>query len=237
MKQTIDFIGENITKNRQIHHTVVNAGKIVMMQDDPELYHSVVSADLINADGQAVVWAATLLGKKLPERVAGIDLMENLVSFAHENRYKIFLLGAREEVVKSVAEIYSTKYNAALIAGYRNGYYRPDEEAQIAHEIATSGANILFVAISSPKKENFLYRYKDKLRSVNFIMGVGGSFDVIAKVTNRAPKWMQRVGLEWLYRLLQEPRRMWHRYTVGNIRFLALTLKELLSRSEKTNIA
>lgn len=226
MKQTLEFIGEAIRQERQIHHTVVNAGKIVMMQDDQELFESVVNADIINADGQAVVWAARILGKKLPERVAGIDLMENLVAFANDHKYKIFLFGAKEEVVKAVADTYIKKYSPSIIAGYRNGYYQQDEEKQIAEEIARSGAHILFVAISSPKKENFLFRHKSILNNINFIMGVGGSFDVVAKITNRAPRWMQKVGLEWLFRLLQEPRRMWHRYTVGNLRFMLLILKE-----------
>lgn len=230
MQQTLEYIADCIRKNRQIHHTVVNAGKIVMMQDDRQLFESVVKADLINADGQGVIWAARLLGKKLPERVTGIDLMDNLVSFAHKNKYKIFLFGAKEEVVSSVAGIYSRKYSPDIIAGYRNGYYQPEEEEQIAKGIAKSGAHILFVAISSPKKENFLFRHKQILKNVNFIMGVGGSFDIVANITSRAPRWMQRTGFEWLFRLLQEPRRMWHRYTVGNLRFMVLIVKELLKK-------
>jgi N-acetylglucosaminyldiphosphoundecaprenol N-acetyl-beta-D-mannosaminyltransferase len=230
MQQTLEYIGDCIRHKRQIHHTVVNAGKIVMMQDDPQLFESVVKADLINADGQGVIWAARLLGKKLPERVTGIDLMDNLVKFAHENKYKIFLLGAKEEVVRTVAGTYSRKYSPDIIAGFRNGYYRPEEEEEIAEVIAKSGAQILFVAISSPKKENFLFHNKHILKDINFIMGVGGSFDIVANITDRAPGWMQRIGLEWLFRLLQEPRRMWRRYTIGNIRFILLILKELLKK-------
>ncbi|MFZ6012331.1 MAG: WecB/TagA/CpsF family glycosyltransferase [Bacteroidota bacterium] len=230
MEQTLEFIGESIRAKKQLHHTVVNAGKIVMMQDDKQLFESVVNADLINADGQAVVWAARLLGKKLPERVAGIDLMEKLVAFAHKQGYKIFLFGAREDVVTAVADVYRKKYSDKIIAGYRNGYYKPEDELQIAQQIASSGAQILFVAISSPKKENFLFRYKDMLKDVNFIMGVGGSFDVVSNKTKRAPVWMQKLGLEWFYRFAQEPRRMWYRYTVGNFRFIMLTLKELVKK-------
>lgn len=233
MKQTLDYIEEGIKQKGQIHHTVVNAGKIVMMQDDKELFQSVITADLINADGQAVVWAATILGKKLPERVAGIDLMENLVAIAHDHNYKIFLFGAKEQVVRDVAEIFSKKYSPSIIAGYRNGYYSQQEERKIAEQIASSGAHMLFVAISSPKKENFLFQHKHLLKNINFIMGVGGSFDVVAKMTNRAPKWMQQLGLEWLFRFLQEPRRMWYRYTVGNLRFILLILKELRKQSRQ----
>jgi N-acetylglucosaminyldiphosphoundecaprenol N-acetyl-beta-D-mannosaminyltransferase len=230
MEQTIQYIGGAIQSGIQVHHCVVNAGKIVMMQRDKQLYTSVVQSDLINADGQAVVWAARFLGTPVPERVAGIDLMEALAAFAHKHQYKIFLLGAKEEVVTKVKEVYSNKYSPGLIVGTRNGYFGEEDESSIAKEIADSGAQLLFVAITSPKKENFLYRNKTLLSKVNFIMGVGGSFDVVAGITQRAPKWMQQAGLEWFFRLIQEPRRMWHRYTVVNAQFIWIFLKDALKR-------
>lgn len=225
MNETLSSIAMAIEKRRHLHHTVVNAGKIVSMQRDPQLRESVVNADIINADGQGVVWASKLLGKPLKERVAGIDLMEELVRLASHNRYKVFFLGAKEEVVRTVVDHYSEVYSPDIIAGYRNGYFKKEEEPAIARQIAESGANILFVAISSPTKENFLYQNRDTLQQVNFIMGVGGSFDVVSGLVRRAPVWMQRAGLEWLYRVYQEPRRMFKRYMVGNARFLALVLK------------
>jgi len=226
MAETLHLILNTIHQKSQIHHTVVNAGKIVKMQENKELKQSVISADLINADGQAVVWAAKFLGKPIKERVAGIDLMQNLVAIASREELKIFFFGAKEEVVKKVVEIYSNNYSPNIIAGYRNGYFNKDEEVTIAQEIADSGANILFVAISSPIKENFLYTYRDILRKVNFTMGVGGSFDVVAGKVTRAPKWMQKNGLEWLHRVFQEPRRMFMRYLVGNTKFIFLVIKE-----------
>jgi len=228
MKETVQIIDMAIKEGKHIHHVVVNAAKIVKMQEDKDLYNSVVNADIINADGMPIVWASKLLRNPLPERVAGIDLMQELIKLAYRQGYKIFFFGAREEVVKKVVEKYSKEYSPEIIAGYRNGYYSEKEEPLIAKQIAESGANILFVAISSPKKEKFLYKYKDVLKNVNFIMGVGGSFDVIAGKVKRAPKWMQRCGLEWFYRLLQEPRRMWKRYLIGNTKFMILFLKEFL---------
>lgn len=224
--QTLSLIDESITNNKQIHHTVVNAGKMVTMQKDPELRKSVIEADLINADGMAVVWASKFLGKPLPERVAGIDLMESLVKLALKKGHKIFFFGAKEEVVREVVNTYSTIYSPSIIAGYRNGYYNKDEEQAIADQIASSGANILFVAISSPKKENFLYNYRDILSKVNFTMGVGGSFDVVAGKVKRAPLWMQKSGLEWFFRFAQEPKRMWKRYLVGNYKFIKYVIQE-----------
>ena len=226
MLETLDIVKDSIKSNQQIHHVVVNAGKIVAMQSDLELKKSVNKSDIINADGQAVVWASKVLNKPLKERVAGIDLMTNLIDISQENKYKIFFFGAKEAVVKKVVDLYSNKYSKDIIAGYRNGYFKKEEEKQIAQEISKSGANILFVAISSPTKEKFLYQHKEILKNVNFIMGVGGSFDVVSGLVKRAPLWMQHSGLEWFYRFLQEPKRMWKRYLVGNTKFIWLVIKE-----------
>ncbi len=232
MLETLLRIEKAIESNKQVHHVVVNAGKIVDMQSDPQLRKSVNESDLINVDGQAVVWASRFLGKPLKERVAGIDLMINLVELAHKNNYKIFFFGAKEEVVKKVVDVYTQTYSNNIIAGYRNGYFKKEEEKLIAEKISRSGANILFVAISSPTKENFLFQNKKILKNVNFIMGVGGSFDVVAGKVKRAPVWMQRFGLEWFYRFLQEPERMWKRYLIGNTKFILLVLKEKFNNAK-----
>ena len=226
MSETVDSVVQAIERKKQLHHVVVNAGKIVALQKDLVLRDSVNECDLINADGQSVVWASKLLGQPLKERVAGIDLMDNLVELSYRKGYKMYFLGAKEEIVEKVVKIYTEKYNSDIIAGFRNGYFSQEDEERIAFDISDSQAQILFVAISSPTKENFLYRNKEHLAKVNFIMGVGGSFDVIAGKVKRAPKWMQKYGLEWFYRFLQEPGRMWRRYLVGNTKFIWLVLKE-----------
>jgi N-acetylglucosaminyldiphosphoundecaprenol N-acetyl-beta-D-mannosaminyltransferase len=228
MQETIQIVDNTISEGKQLHHVVVNAGKIVAMQKDLQLRQSVNESDLINADGQAVVWASKVLGKPLKERVAGIDLMVNLVTLAHQKNYKIFFFGSQEEVVKKVVDAYTNQFSPNIIAGYRNGYFKKEDEQSIAQEIGQSGANILFVAISSPTKENFLYENKVLLQKVNFVMGVGGSFDVVAGKVKRAPLWMQDVGLEWFYRFAQEPKRMWKRYLLGNSKFILMVLKERL---------
>ena len=226
MKDTINLVEKTIVAKKQLHHIVVNVSKIVLMQKDAELEKSVIQADIINADGQGVVWAANFLGLSLPERVSGIDLMESLVEMSYYKRYKCYFLGARENIVQKLVAIYKEKYSEDIIAGFRNGYFNEQEESDIARKISESGANILFVAITSPKKEIFLNKYKDQLKNVNFIMGVGGSFDVISGKIKRAPIFMQRIGLEWFYRFLQEPRRLWKRYLLGNIKFIWLVIKE-----------
>lgn len=225
MDETLQHINNCIAYQKFTQHVVVNAAKIVDMQHDQLLRQSVLESDIINADGMAVVWASRFLGKPLPERVAGIDLMMNLVEMAHEKGYKCFFLGAKEEVVTKVVEIFKEKYSESIIAGYRNGYFDEKDEESIAKEIGNSGAHMLFVAISSPKKEIFVNKYKNIMK-VPFVMGVGGSFDVVAGKTKRAPLWMQKIGMEWFYRFTQEPRRMWKRYLVGNSKFIWLVLKE-----------
>ncbi len=225
MSETLKKIDKSISNKNQIHHCVINAGKVIKMQNDKKLYESVICSDIISADGMSIVWAAKIFGYKIKQRVAGIDLMENLVALAHKKKYKCFFLGAKERVVKKVVDHYSHKYSNQVIAGFRNGYFDNDQEKIIINQIIKSKANLLFVAMTSPKKETFLNKYKNELKSVNLIMGVGGSFDVISGELKRAPLFMQKIGFEWFYRLIQEPRRMWRRYLIGNFKFIIIILR------------
>ncbi len=225
--QTVDIIIDGINSGKNIHHVCVNAAKVVAMQTNPILKKSVLNADIISPDGQSIVWASKILGKPLPERVNGTNLMEKLIHVSYKQNLKIYFLGATHEVVEKVVSRYRQEYGDKIIAGYRNGYFDKSEEALVAKQIESSGANILFVAMPTPIKENFLFINKKALKSVEFIMGVGGSFDVVSGITKRAPKWMQQCGLEWFFRLLQEPRRMFKRYLIGNTKFVLLVLKEL----------
>lgn len=136
-------------------------------------------------------------------------------------------MGAHENVLNKVVEKYSNQFGPEIIAGYQNGYFTKEDEMQLVKEIAESKPHILFVAMTSPKKEIFLNTYKESIRAP-FIMGVGGSFDVVAGLVKRAPQWMQASGLEWLYRVYQEPKRMWKRYLFTNTFFILLLSKELI---------
>lgn len=226
MEETIGEIETAINNKKQIHHVVVNAGKIVAMQTNPELRESVNSADIINADGQAVVWASKLVRKPIKERVAGIDLFINLIQYAHKKNQTIFLLGATQEIVEKVKNRISKEYSPNVVAGYVNGYFEKEEEAEIIEQIVSSKPQMLFVAMTSPKKELFLFRNREALSKVNFIMGVGGSFDVYSGNLQRAPVFLQKIGMEWFFRLIQDPRRMWKRYLIGNAKFVALVFRE-----------
>ncbi|WEO76919.1 WecB/TagA/CpsF family glycosyltransferase [Cryobacterium sp. SO2] len=204
---------------------VVNAAKIVKMRTDTQLRSSLLEADVLLADGQSVVWASRILGHPLPERIAGIDLFERLLEAANRERRSVYFLGARREVLDQLLERVRMRYPRLIVAGSRDGYFADSEAAGIAATIAHSRADMLFLGISSPKKENFLARYGAEL-NVPLLHGVGGSFDVLAGVTRRAPERWQRLGFEWAYRLLQEPGRLWNRYLFTNTAFIALTLRE-----------
>jgi len=225
MNETLEVINEAVIAKKQVVHNCINANKVVLMEKDKLLHNSLVQADIISADGQAIVWSSKLFNKPLPERVPGIDLMENLMTLAVEQGYKVYLFGAKQEIVEKVAMHYGDTINSDLIAGYRNGYFSEDDELKIVEDINNSGAQILFVAIPSPQKELFINKYRAKMPNIYLLMGVGGSFDVIAGSVPRAPRWMQNVGLEWFYRLIQEPKKMWRRYLIGNFIFLFLTIK------------
>lgn len=221
--ETVEKIFYSICSGVFLQHSVVNVAKIVHMQSDMDLRKSVNDCDIVNIDGMGVVWGARFLGHKVPERVAGVDLFHDLLAMSAQERFPVYLLGATAEVVAQTAQRVQLLYPGLTVAGYHHGYFWEDEEAMV-RVIRESGARLLFVAITSPKKENFINRWRDQL-GVNFVMGVGGTFDVVAGKVKRAPLWMQRSGLEWLFRVIQEPRRMWKRYLVTNSKFAVMLLQ------------
>ncbi len=232
MPETLETVETIIEDRVPTQHVVINVAKLVIMQKDEKLRDIVNTCSLINADGQGIVWGAKMLGIRIPERVAGIDLFMNLMALADKKKYRVFFLGAHEEVVQKVVEIFSERYPSMVVAGYQNGYFRRENEEQVVEKIRQSEADMLFVAMSSPQKEYFLNKYTEAMQ-VPFVMGVGGSFDVVAGVTRRAPIWMQRVGLEWLYRIICEPRRMTPRYLSTNTAFFLMMVKALLFGKKK----
>jgi N-acetylglucosaminyldiphosphoundecaprenol N-acetyl-beta-D-mannosaminyltransferase len=227
MEQTVELIFKSINEGSQIVHSCINAYVVVLMNKDTELKNQLQQSDIVSADGKSVVWASHLFRKPLPERVPGPDLMDALMKMAMIKNNKVFLFGAEEEIVNKVASHYKKMLSPNIISGVRNGYFNDNEETEIVKQINNSGAQLLFVAIPSPAKEIFINRYRHKMPNIMLLMGVGGTFDVIAGKVKRAPMWMQNIGMEWFYRLLQEPRKMWKRYLLGNLEFLILLLKNL----------
>ncbi len=225
MEETLQRVGGFIADGRPHQHVVVNVDKLVKAARDPQLRRIINDCALVNVDGMPVVWASRLLGRPLKERVAGIDLFDALMHRAAAEGWRVFLLGAEEAVVQEVRRRYAQRLPALQFAGVRNGYWKPEEEAGVVEQIAAARTDLLFVAISSPKKERFLGQHQQRMR-VPFAMGVGGSFDVAAGKVRRAPRWMQRSGLEWFFRFLQEPRRMVRRYFVEDMAFLPMLWRE-----------
>lgn len=226
LPQTVSWIIRTIKLGIPISHADINTFKVVQMKDDQALKESVAAADLISADGMGIVWAAKLLGKKLPDRVTGIDLMQTLVKEAAPINKTIYLLGAKPAVVEKVAAIYREEYGSDFVKGFHHGYFKESEEGSIAREIAEAKPDFLFVGMTSPRKEYFLFRQSETLAQIPYKMGVGGSFDVISGLIPRAPLWIQKIGMEWAFRLSREPVRLFKRYTLDNLKFLWLLLQE-----------
>jgi N-acetylglucosaminyldiphosphoundecaprenol N-acetyl-beta-D-mannosaminyltransferase len=221
MAETLGLAEQAMRTQQPMLHTVVNVAKLVHMGKSAELREDVASADVINVDGAGVLWGARLLGLDISERVAGVDVMTEMFALCAANGYRPFLLGAEQDVLEAVAANLSRRYPQMVIAGMQNGYFGADDEAGIIAAINQSGADCLFVALPTPRKERFLKRYRAELVP-SFIMGVGGSFDVYGGKVARAPMLVQRLGLEWLFRIAQEPGRLWRRYYETNTAYARL---------------
>jgi len=205
----------------------INGNKIAQVSTDPEMRQIMSRADYVLADGQPLLPMGRMLGIRIPERIDGIGLMGRLLAFASEHGYSVFLLGAKQSVLDACMAKIVEKHPTIKIAGSRNGYFKAEESRDIAAEIRKTGADILFLGMGSPMKERFADQFAEAT-GVPVIQGVGGSFDVIAGCVKRAPVWLQRIGLEWIYRIVQEPRRMFWRYVKTNAQCMWMFMKALI---------
>ena len=220
MGETVEYVDVFIREKRPLHLVGVNADKINEIQKDDHLKKIVNESAIINADGISVIWASRILGEPVKERVAGIDLMYELLDLSEKQGYSIYLLGAKQHIIEKTYENIRKMYPALSIAGYRNGYFKKDEWQTIAEQIKASKADIVFIGISSPLKEYLVEYFQREAGITGVLMGVGGSFDVVSGEIARAPKWMRNMGLEWFFRYLQEPKRLGKRYFLGNVEFI-----------------
>jgi N-acetylglucosaminyldiphosphoundecaprenol N-acetyl-beta-D-mannosaminyltransferase len=207
-------------------HVAINAAKVVAARHDSRLRQIIESCAIANADGQSVVWASRLLGHRLPERVTGIDFMLRMWEVAAERGLRVYLLGSKPETVRRTADV--ARAQGVEVVGARDGFWTPEGEAAVVADVAAARPDLLFVGLPTPRKEEFLHRHLGALRA-GLAVGVGGSFDVVAGVVSRAPEWMQKSGLEWLHRMVQEPRRLFGRYIHGNVEFIFLVAREVVS--------
>jgi N-acetylglucosaminyldiphosphoundecaprenol N-acetyl-beta-D-mannosaminyltransferase len=230
MPATVARCVEIVEAGEWAQHMAINVAKLVSLRGDDRMREIVAGSDLISADGQGVVWGARLLGVRLPGRVAGIDLMDALLAESARRGWRVFILGARREVLDRAIRVLEERHPGLVVAGSRDGYFTSEETSAVCAEIRETRADVLFVAMSTPRKELFLAEHGPDL-GVALGMGVGGAIDVVAGVTARAPEAWQRAGMEWLYRLLQEPRRMFRRYATTNARFALMLAAGVVRRS------
>ncbi len=203
-KITKDNLMENIDqwiKNKSMHNYIIsiNLGKICMMQKDKKLFNCINNSTINISDGISVIIASKLIGNPIPERIPGIDLMDNLLKMAHLHKYRVFFFGAKKKVLIQLINIYQKKYPNLQISGYRDGYFNKSDIEDIITQINNSKTDILFLGLGLPQKEYFVYDYH-KIINCPVIVPVGGSFDVLAGLKRRAPLFMQKIGAEWLWR-------------------------------------
>lgn len=208
--------GADAARRRARHATrlVVTLNPEIAMaaQRDPALRLAVESADLVVADGIGLVWAAAMTGRKLPGRVPGVELLEGLLADAARLGLRVFFLGARPEAVAEAARRAVARFPGLPLVGYHHGYFRPAEEEHVLATVRAAKPDLLFAGMGAERELKWLFRHRERL-GARVAMGVGGSFDVLAGRLRRAPAWVRRLHLEWLFRLVQEPGR-WRRQAV-----------------------
>jgi len=229
LEETIAAADEAMQRRKTLHHVCINVAKFIAMRSNPELDGDVRSSHLISVDGMGILWTARLLGVPVPERVAGVDLMQGVIRLCEKKGYRPYFLGARHDVLLKSITYIKAGFPRLNTAGWRDGYFKPEDECEVVAGIKSSRAHCLFIGMPTPRKERFLARFRDDL-GVPFIMGVGGALDVLAGHVRRAPRVVQNIGLEWLFRTIQEPRRLGPRYLTTNAAFARLIAKELASR-------
>lgn len=232
MKDFVQLIEQKINNREPVHVLGINADKIVAIKNDIKLRNIVDCADIIHPDGISMILASHILNKNISERVAGIDLMEKLLSLANSKNYTVYFLGAKDCTLNKMLKNLEKKYSQLKIVGFKNGYFSQEEWSNVANDLKNLNPHLVFVGITSPKKE-YLIDYLMNQGVNTVFMGVGGSFDVLSGEVKRAPLWIQKCYLEWCFRLLQEPKRLFKRYLFGNLKFLKIIVQEKVESTRK----
>jgi N-acetylglucosaminyldiphosphoundecaprenol N-acetyl-beta-D-mannosaminyltransferase len=233
MTETVDLARGAVRSRQRLQHVALNVAKFVNMRRDPVLAADVANSDVVSIDGMGIVWAARCLGLPARMRVTGIDLLTELLAVCADEGFKPYFLGATPEISEQAVKRVREKHPSIQFAGVTDGYFSAEQERRVVDSIRNSGADCLFIGMPTPRKERFLANYRDEL-NVPFIMGVGGALDVLAGQIRRAPAQMQQLGLEWLYRVYQEPGRMWWRYAKTNTLFAGILAQAVVQQSLQT---
>jgi N-acetylglucosaminyldiphosphoundecaprenol N-acetyl-beta-D-mannosaminyltransferase len=216
--------------DRQTHTVItVNVAILMMMRSNPRLAQAIEQADLVVTDGMPLVWASGWLGSPVPRRrpgTTGTDLMLSLLEGGEKRKLRVYLLGTTEERLTGLKKAIALRYPGVTVAGARNGYFSAEQYPEVTAGIRESKADLLLVGMPAPFKEIWCEEHRDAL-CTPAILGVGGAFDVVAGFVPRAPVAFQNAGLEWAWRLMMEPRKLWKRYLVTNTQFLSLLARAL----------
>ena len=230
MAETVDCARDAMQNRKRLQHVALNVAKLVNMRRDPVLAADVANSDLVSIDGMGIVWGARFVGLPTRVRVTGVDLLAELLTVCAHEGFKPYFLGATRETLELAVARTRERYPALVFAGWRDGYFSAGEEKQIVDDIQNSGADCVFIGMPTPRKERFLAAHREELNTP-FIMGVGGAFDILAGQIRRAPERMQQLGLEWLYRIYQEPGRMWWRYAKTNTLFAGILARAIVQQA------
>ncbi|MCS6918719.1 MAG: WecB/TagA/CpsF family glycosyltransferase [Fimbriimonadales bacterium] len=207
MAEALQRIEQLIQRREPSLVITADANAILIALQDAEFHELMETAPLITADGAGLIWAGKRLGQPFPERVSGVDLVEQLTRLSHEKGYRLYFVGAAHGVAERAAQNLLAQYPQAQIVGAQHGYFQPTDEPAILAQIAAARPDVLLVGMGMPRQEKWAWRHRFA-HGAPVMIGVGGSFDVYAGVVKRAPRWMQRTGCEWLWRLLQDPRKI-----------------------------
>lgn len=228
MEQTLIKIDELLKNKRKSYIVTPNVDHIVKLEEDSEFRLVYDKADLVLTDGMPLIWISKLIKTPIVEKVSGADLLPEVCKMANERNYSVFFLGAAPGVAEKAANILRNKYEDLNICGYYSpklGFENDkDEVNNIIGMINKEKPDILALALGTPKQEKFIYKYKDEL-DVGITLNIGAAIDFLAGNVKRAPKWMQNSGLEWLYRLYKEPKRMFKRYIIDDMKIIRIIFK------------
>lgn len=224
MSDTVKYIGEHLEDLRGKYICVSNVHTTVMSYEDEEYRKIQNSAAMALPDGAPLSSYSRRKGYKQAQRVTGPDLMLELFAISKEKGYRHYFYGATGETLQSMRKVIERDYPGMEIAGMYAPPFRaltPEEDEQVVAKINASAPDFVWVGLGAPKQEQWMYQHMGQLRGV--LIGVGAGFDYLAGYIKRAPRWMQKLSLEWLYRLLQDPKRLWRRYFTSNVKFICLT--------------
>ena len=234
MEQSLKSIEELIEKKKRATVFHPNVDCVCIAKNDRELMEIYKKSNLNLPDGMPLIWASKLLGRPLKEKISGPDLLPKVCELASRNKYSIFFLGGRDGVAKRAAEVFKNKYTGVRVAGFYHGYFdkKGNENSEVISMIRERRPDILVVAFGTPLQEKWL---NDNLKELDvpLCIGAGAAIDFLSGNIPRSPEWMQKAGFEWLFRLILEPRRLWKRYLIRDMKFFYLLLCQLIGRKRR----